>query len=153
MKVKVPKRMNSTTSIRGAIAPAEDITLRCDHSTSHFIPAPRPAWRAGPPRRRNEIQPAISNIDYLCICCASTVLVMGVELWSCFGWQTHMPSKVHWTCHTCALCIYSLALGAVVWFGFFLLWLACFCFIVIFGLADKCGRRCFIGRFGSVLLL
>ena len=35
IKVKVPKRMNSTTSIRGAIAPAEDITLRCNHCTSH----------------------------------------------------------------------------------------------------------------------
>ena len=34
--VKVPKRVNSVASIRGAIAPAEDITLRCDHSTSHL---------------------------------------------------------------------------------------------------------------------
>ena len=28
IEVKVPKRMNSTTPIRGAIAPADDITLR-----------------------------------------------------------------------------------------------------------------------------
>ena len=35
IKVKVQKRMNSTTPIRGAIAPAEDIILRCNHSTSH----------------------------------------------------------------------------------------------------------------------
>ena len=35
IKVKVPKRTNSVAPIRGALAPAEDITLRCNHSTSH----------------------------------------------------------------------------------------------------------------------
>ena len=36
--------MNSVASIRGAIAPAEDITLRCNHSTSHvkwYVSAPQ----------------------------------------------------------------------------------------------------------------
>ena len=31
--------MNSTTPIRGAIAPAENMTPRCNHPTSHFKPA------------------------------------------------------------------------------------------------------------------
>ena len=35
IEVKDPKRMNSVAAIRGAIAPVEDITLRCNHSTSH----------------------------------------------------------------------------------------------------------------------
>ena len=35
MKVKDRKRIDCWRPIRGAIAPAEDITLRCNHSTSH----------------------------------------------------------------------------------------------------------------------
>ena len=35
MKVKVRKRPDCTTTVRGAIAPADDIILRCNHSTSH----------------------------------------------------------------------------------------------------------------------
>ena len=32
--VKVRKRPDHTTAFRGAIAPVDDITLRCNHSTS-----------------------------------------------------------------------------------------------------------------------
>ena len=35
IQVKVRKRMDRTTAFRRAIAPADDITLRCNHSTSH----------------------------------------------------------------------------------------------------------------------
>ena len=35
IKVKVRKPPNHTTAFRGAIVPADDITLRCNHSTSH----------------------------------------------------------------------------------------------------------------------
>ena len=35
IKVKVRKRPDQTTAFRGTIAPADDITLRCNHSTSH----------------------------------------------------------------------------------------------------------------------
>ena len=35
VKVKDRKRIDCWRPIRGAIAPAEDITLRCNHSTSH----------------------------------------------------------------------------------------------------------------------
>ena len=34
-RVKMRKRPDRTTAFRGAIAPADDITLRCNHSTSH----------------------------------------------------------------------------------------------------------------------
>ena len=51
MKVKVRKRPNSTTPIRGAIAPAGDTTLRCNHSTSHL------KWYVGAPQGI-EIAPA-----------------------------------------------------------------------------------------------
>ena len=34
MKVKVRKRTDCTTTFSPAIAPADDITLRCNHSTS-----------------------------------------------------------------------------------------------------------------------
>ncbi len=34
-QVKVRKRPDQTTAFRRAIAPADDITLRCNHSTSH----------------------------------------------------------------------------------------------------------------------
>ena len=34
-QVKVRKHPDRTTAFRGAIAPADDITLRCNHSTSH----------------------------------------------------------------------------------------------------------------------
>ena len=34
-KPKVRKRPDRTTAFRGAIAPVDDITLRCNHSTSH----------------------------------------------------------------------------------------------------------------------
>ena len=40
MKVKVRNRMDCTTTFRRTIAPVDDITLRCNHSTSH-IPAIR----------------------------------------------------------------------------------------------------------------
>ena len=33
--VKVRKRMDRTTAFRRAIAPVDDITLRCNHSTNH----------------------------------------------------------------------------------------------------------------------
>ena len=33
--LKVQNRPDCTTVFRGAIAPADDITLRCNHSTSH----------------------------------------------------------------------------------------------------------------------
>ena len=36
IEVKVGKRMDQTTAFRGTIAPADDITLRCNHSTSHM---------------------------------------------------------------------------------------------------------------------
>ena len=32
---KIRKRIDYTTAFRGAIAPADDITLRCNHSTNH----------------------------------------------------------------------------------------------------------------------
>ena len=35
IKVKVRKRPDCTTAIRGAIALVDDITLRCNHSTNH----------------------------------------------------------------------------------------------------------------------
>ena len=35
IEVKVRKRMDCTTTFRGAIAPADDITLRCNHLTNH----------------------------------------------------------------------------------------------------------------------
>ena len=35
IKVKVRKHPDRTTAFRGAIAPVDDITLRCNHSTSH----------------------------------------------------------------------------------------------------------------------
>ena len=35
IKVKVRKRMDCTTTVRRAIASVDDITLRCNHSTSH----------------------------------------------------------------------------------------------------------------------
>ena len=34
-KVKVRKRPDCTTTVRRAIASVDDITLRCNHSTSH----------------------------------------------------------------------------------------------------------------------
>ena len=34
-KVKDRKRIDCTTAFRRIIAPADDITLRCNHSTSH----------------------------------------------------------------------------------------------------------------------
>ena len=34
--VKVGKPPHRTTPFRGAIAPVDDITLRCNHSTSHL---------------------------------------------------------------------------------------------------------------------
>ena len=35
--VEVRKRMDRTTAFRQTIAPVDDITLRCNHSTSHFM--------------------------------------------------------------------------------------------------------------------
>ena len=35
IELKVRKRMDCTTTFRRAIAPADDITLRCNHSTNH----------------------------------------------------------------------------------------------------------------------
>ena len=35
IQVKVRKRMDCTTTFRRAIVPADDIILRCNHSTSH----------------------------------------------------------------------------------------------------------------------
>ena len=35
IKVKVRKRMDRTTAFRRTIAPVDDITLRCNHSTNH----------------------------------------------------------------------------------------------------------------------
>ena len=35
IKVKVRKRPDHTTAFRRAIAPADEITRRCSHSTSH----------------------------------------------------------------------------------------------------------------------
>ena len=35
IKLKSRKFIDRTTPFRGAIAPADDITLRCNHSTSH----------------------------------------------------------------------------------------------------------------------
>ena len=43
--------MDRTTAFRGAIAPADDITLRCNHSTSHV------EWNVGAPQGI-EIAPA-----------------------------------------------------------------------------------------------
>ena len=57
INVKVPKRPNSTTPIRGAIAPAEDITLRCNHSTNHV------KWCVGAPQGI-EIAPANQFHDF-----------------------------------------------------------------------------------------
>ena len=34
-QIKVGKPMDRTTAFRRAIAPADDITLRCNHSTNH----------------------------------------------------------------------------------------------------------------------
>ena len=57
MKVKVPKRTNSRKPIRGAIAPAEDITLRGNHFTSHV------KWYVGAPQGI-EIAPASEFHDF-----------------------------------------------------------------------------------------
>ena len=57
IEIKVPKRMNSRTPIRGAIAPAEDITLRCNHSSSHV------KWSVGAPQGI-EIAPASEFHDF-----------------------------------------------------------------------------------------
>ena len=35
VQVKVRKPTDQTTAFRGAIAPVDDITLRCNHATSH----------------------------------------------------------------------------------------------------------------------
>ena len=35
IQVKIRKHPDRTTAFRGAIAPADDITLRCNHSTNH----------------------------------------------------------------------------------------------------------------------
>ena len=51
MHVKIGKRPDHTTAFRRTIAPVDDITLRCNHSTSHV------GWNVGAPRSI-EIAPA-----------------------------------------------------------------------------------------------
>ena len=51
MLLKVRKRPLDTTAFRGAIAPVDDITLRCNHSTNHV------EWSVGAPQGI-EIAPA-----------------------------------------------------------------------------------------------
>ena len=60
IKVKVRKRPDCTTTFRRAIAPADDITLRCNHSTSHL------KWYVGAPQGI-EIAPASEFREFRCL--------------------------------------------------------------------------------------